>query len=168
MPEWAPGVLAGLLKEIGNTGRVHQRAGLLKIAAAIEALAKAKLGQTSHQAGTPSPASRGGPPSLVTGTGRRSIGHESVISLDEILVKVGTLAGIFPPAVTAHTSKGTRSRQSAGTGGKRGTTASSKYLLYQETLERFGHPFLKPAYLQVVKEDSVAIWLSSFRTWPKI
>lgn len=166
MPEWAPGVLGGLLKDIGNTGRASQRAGLLKMAAALEALTKTKLGEQSHRAGTKTPASRGGPPALVTGTGRRSIGHEYVTSVDEAIVRVGTIAGIFPPASVAHTGKGSRSRQASGTGGARGSTPSSKYLLYLETV--WDYPFLKPSYDAVVADQSVAIWLESFGKWPRL
>lgn len=168
MPEWGPGVLPGLLKAIGNTGRLNQRAGLLKIAAAVEAATKASLSETSHPYGTKSPARKGGPPSLVTGTGRRSIGHETESTLDETRVKVGTQKGVYPPASKSGTGKGSRSRQSAGTGSSRGSTPSSEYLLLQETADRFKHPFLVPAYLSVVREQSTAIWLSSFGKWPKI
>jgi hypothetical protein len=161
MPEWKPGVLAGLLKEIDTAGRAGQRAGMLKIAAAIEALAKAKLSETSHRAGTPSPASKGGPPSLVTGTGRRSIGHQYIPGLDEAIVKVGTIAGVFPPKPRAKKGAGRHPASSP-------PTASSKYLLYQETLARFNHPFLKPAFDTIVGEQAVKIWLSSFRKWPKL
>jgi hypothetical protein len=150
MPEWAPGVLEGLLAKIGTTGEANLRAGLLKIAAAIEAKAKADLALSSHPYGTPSPASKGGPPSLVSGTGRRSIGHQATVQGIEQVVKVGTLAGVYPP--------------------RRGKTStpSSKYLLYQETLSRFDHPFLVPAYRHVVATEGVGIWLSAFRTWPRI
>lgn len=167
MPAWGPGVLSGLLAETANAGRAGQRKGLLTITASIEAMAKAKLGETSHRYGTRSPAQKGGPPSLVSGTGRRSIGHDYVTSVEEAVVKIGTAAGVFPPAQTSSTGKGTRSRAKAGTTGSRGTTPSSKYLLYQETVGKFDHPFLKPSYDAVVTETSVAVWLSSF-TWPKI
>jgi hypothetical protein len=148
MPEWRPGEIAMRLKEIEAKGKLNQRKGLLLIAAAIEAEAKAALSKTSHPYGTPSPAPQGGPPALVTGTGRRSIGHESVPGG---IIKVGTAVNVFPP-----------SRPSKrGSGGNR--TPSSKYLLYQETLSKFGHPFLKPAFLKVIREKSVEIWLKSFR-----
>lgn len=151
MPEWAPGVLAALLADIERRGRANQRRGLLLIAAAVEANAKAKLTQRTHRAGTQSPAGKGQPPALVTGTGRRSIGHEYIASLIEPVVKVGTIANIYPPTRTA-------------TGGR---TPSSKYLLYQEKLPRFQHPFLLPAYHEVVA-GQVKYWLESFRDWPRI
>ena len=152
MPEWRPGVLAGLLKEIDAAGRANQRKGLLLIAAAIEAKAKAELSKSSHPYGTPSPAAKGGAPSLVTGTGRRSIGHQYLPTAAEAIVKVGTIAGVYPPR---H-------------GKSKTLTPSSKYLWYQETLPRFDHPFLKPSFVSVVHEKSVAIWLESFRTFPRL
>lgn len=166
MPEWKPGVLAELLTEIGAAGRASQRAGLLKIALAVEAKAKDELGKQSHRYGTPTPAGRGQPPALVTGTGRRSIGHEYIADLVEPMVRVGTIANVFPPAVRSSTGSGSRSRASAGTTGTRGKTASSKYLLYQETL--LDHAFLKPSLDAVIAEDAVRIWLESFTKWPRL
>lgn len=171
MPEWRPGVLAGLLAETTAAGKAGQRRGLLLIAAAIEAKAKAELAKTSHRYGTPSPAPRGAPPSLVTGTGRRSIGHQYIPL--ETIVKVGTIANVYPPASTSTTGKGSRSRQTSGTGASRGKTASSKYLLYQEkghpphSGKPFDHPFLMPSYKSVLADDAVTIWLKSF-TWPRL
>jgi hypothetical protein len=57
------------------------------------------------------------------------------------------MANVFPPTQ----------------GGSSRSTPSSKYLLYQETLSRFEHPFLKPSFLKVVHEKAVQIWLKSFR-----
>lgn len=167
MPEWKPGVLAGLLREIETTGQAHLREGMLKIAAAVEAKAKAELSETSHRYGTPTPAGRGAPPALVTGTGRRSIGHQYLPGTVPD-VKIGTLAGVYPPKEKSTTGRGTRSRAKSGTTGSRGSTPSSKYLMYQETLERFNHPFLVPAFRHVVAEDAVRIWLASFRIWPRL
>jgi hypothetical protein len=62
------------------------------------------------------------------------------------------LAGVYPP------------RQA----GQKTVTASSKYMFYQETLARFDHPFLLPSFESVVREKAVAIWLKSFRTWPRM
>lgn len=146
MPEWAPGVLGKLLTEIEVTGQAHFRAGLLKIAAAVEAKTKTELGRSSHTRGTPSPASRGGPPALVSGTGRRSIGHQYMAGVDP-QVRIGTIAGVYPPS---------------------GKTPSSQYLKYQETLSRFNHPFLVPSFRAVIKDESVTLWLEAFRAWPKI
>lgn len=147
MPEWRPGILEGLLAEIGVVGQASLRAGLYKIAASVEAKAKAALSETSHQYGTPSPAPSGGPPSLVSGAGRRSIGHQYVREGIETVMRVGTMAGVFSP---------------------HGNTPTSKYLLYQETLGEFDHPFLKPAFLSVVRTEGVAVWLAAFRSWPRI
>ena len=149
MPEWRPGILEGLLKEIEVVGQANLKAGLLKIAAAIEAKAKDELGKTSHVYGTPSPAPSGGPPSLISGTGRRSIGHQYLHEGIETIVRVGTVAGVFPPK-------------------REGKKASSKYLKYQETLPEFNHPFLKPSFLSVVQTEGVATWMAAFRVWPRI
>ena len=150
MPEWRPGVLEGLLADIEKAGQANLRAGLLKIAAAIEAKAKAELTRSSHPYGTPTPAGRGQPPALVSGTGRRSIGHEYVRQGIETVMKVGTHANVFPPR---H--------------GKT-DTPSSKYLWYQEKLDRFNHPFLLPSYHHVVSTQGVTSWLEAFRIWPRI
>jgi hypothetical protein len=166
VPEWRPGVLEGLLAEIETVGQANLRAGLLKIAASVEAAAKADLALTTHPYGTPSPAPKGGPPSLVTGTGRRSIGHQFVREGIETVVKIGTLANVYPPAQVS--TVGGRSRQARGSGGDKGKTPSSKYLLYQETHSQFDHPFLKPAFLRVVSTEGVAVWMTAFRVWPRL
>lgn len=166
MPEWRPGVLEGLLAEIGVVGQASLRSGLFKIAAAVEAKTKAALSETTHPYGTPSPARRGGPPSLVSGTGRRSIGHEYFREGMETVIKIGTMAGYYPPAQVSQV--GNRSRQAAGTGANRGKTPSSKYLMYQEKESQFNHPFLKPSYYSVVSTEGVAVWMTAFRIWPRL
>lgn len=166
MPEWRPGILEGLLAEIGTTGQESLRAGLYKIAAAIETKAKAELSKTSHPYGTPSPAPAGGPPSLVTGTGRRSITHEYVREGIETIMKVGTAANVYRPAQLARV--GNRSRAAAGSRGTETGKPSSKYLWYQEKLSEFDHPFLVPSFIQVVSTDGVAIWMAAFRLWPRL
>jgi hypothetical protein len=148
MPEWRPGVLESLLADIGTVGQVSLRAGLLKIAAAIEAKAKDELGKTTHAYGTPSPAEHGGPPSLISGTGRRSITHQYVKEGIETIMKVGTAAGVYPSY--------------------NGRTPSSKYLYYQETDSDFDHPFLVPSFVHVVHTQGVATWLAAFRIWPRL
>lgn len=159
MPEWRPGVLAGLLAETTAAGKAGQRRGLLLIAAAIEAKAKAELAKTSHRYGTPSPAPRGGPPSLISGTGRRSITHQEISTAIETILKVGTAAGVFPPK----------------RGNAKTTTPSSKYLYYQEkghpphTSVPFNHPFLMPSYKAVVGEIGVSTWWAgAFGRWPRL
>ena len=152
MPEWRPGILEGLLRDIEATGQAHLREGLYLIAAAIEAQAKAALGKASHPYDTPTPAVRGGPPAMVTGTGRRSIGHQYLREGVDTEMRVGTHANVYPPR-RGHEKK---------------VTASSKYLWYQETLDRFNHPFLRPAFNQVVDRDGVRVWLAAFQIWPRI
>jgi hypothetical protein len=148
VPEWRPGVLEGLLKAIGTTGQASLRAGLFKIAAAIEAKAKAELSLTSHQFGTKSPAPSGGPPSLISGTGRRSITHQYVKEGIETIMKVGTAANVYPRY--------------------NGRTPSSRYLYYQETDPEFDHPFLEPSFLSIIHEKGVATWMEAFRVWPRL
>ena len=147
MPEWRPGVLETLLGEITVAGVENQQRGMILIAHAIEAKAKTDLARTSHPRGTPSPAPIGGPPSLVSGTGRRSIGID--ISPAGRVIRIGTLRGVYPPY---------------------GKTPSSKYLFYQEKgRDRagvpFAHPFLVPAFDEIVR-GQVAVWLDAFRVWP--
>jgi hypothetical protein len=160
MPEWRPGVLAGLLGEIEVTGRADLTRGLLLIAAAVEAETKNALGQSSHAAGTPSPAGKGGPPSLVSGTLRRSIGHQEMLDAFSPQVRVGTVANVYPPTRARKTSRKTH--------GRGGATPSSMYGLYQETLGRFDHPFLVPSFNKVVGESAVSMWLQAFATWPRL
>ena len=145
MPEWSPLLLAKRLAEVQAAGVLNAEAGLGLVASAIEAKAKTALAQTSHPRDTPSPARKGGPPSLVTGTGRRSIGQQHLHGTDGLEIRVGTHAGVYPPD---------------------GKTPSSKYLWYQEKLARFDHPFLQPAFDAVVRAEAMTKLLSAFR-WPR-
>lgn len=146
MPEWSPMLLARRLTEVAEAGVLNAETGLGLIASAIEAKAKASLAQTSHTRDTPSPARKGGPPSLVTGTGRRSIGQDHRHGFDGLEILIGTQAGVYPPE---------------------GETPSSKYLWYQETLARFNHPFLRPAFDSVVRAEAMTRLLAAFKHWPK-
>lgn len=153
MPEWAPGVLADRLAKVTVLGEKNLTKGLYLIAVAVEAKAKAELSRTSHPYGTPSPAAHGSPPALVSGTGRRSIGHEYMpVGFAHQVMKIGTIAGVYPP------------RFRPG-GPRRRSTPSSRYLWYQENLPRFDHPFLRPAFESVIHDDSVRLWLTAFRAW---
>jgi hypothetical protein len=149
METWRPGALEKAIGQAGRTGTQSMRMTIIEAAHEVERVAKKKAGERSHPYGTPTPATHGAPPAIVSGTLRRSIaqGAEEILSHGESNRKVGMAAGVYPPKLRATVTKtGKRSHKAAG---GHGATPSSKYALYLETKK--GHPFLIPAYREVVK-----------------
>lgn len=129
MPELAPGVLRLILARVNAQGRAATRTGLIGLAEAVVKQAKINASNGSHLYGTPTPASPGQGPAVISGTLRASIARTAVI-LNAVgwEAKVGLVPGRTPPYR------------------RRGAT-SSKYGLYLETGLRNGaqYPFLEPA-----------------------
>jgi hypothetical protein len=151
--ELRPGEFTKLFAEVGVIAEVNTREALTAAALAIEREAKLSLSRSgTHKRGTPTPASPGGPPALISGTLRRSVTHTPVrragIGIWE--TKVGLAAGFFPPY------------------GKN-RTPSSKYGEALEKGLRNGatFPWLLPAYKVVIPQIR-GITVTFFKgPWPK-
>ena len=141
VPVWEPGYLTARFAAIEGSASLRARSGLAELARAIESGAKAELSKTTHPYGKPTAASPGSPPSLVSGTLRRSVTHSAVamVGPGEWETKVGTGAGFYPPV--HHTFRARRAAAHAN-------TPSSQYGKYLETGLRNGatYPWLKPVF----------------------
>lgn len=146
-----PGLFTSLFTEIAADGQLKSKAFLTQLANAIEKQAKTNASSGSHKRGTPTPASPGSGPAVISGTLRRSITHSPVtLTGTGWETKVGTGAGIAPPY---------------------GSTPASRYGLALETGLRNGttFPFLKPAYRFAIIVVAPQLYVSIYRPgWPRI
>ncbi|MFF4644992.1 hypothetical protein [Streptomyces sp. NPDC001389] len=151
MRELRPGLFTSLFAEISADGQLKSRTFLTQLANAIERQAKINASSGSHKRGTPTPASPGTGPAVISGTLRRSITHSPVaLTGTGWETKVGTGAGISPPY---------------------GRTPASRYGLALETGLRNGvtYPFLKPAYRFGITTVAPQLYASIYRAgWPRI
>ena len=135
---WAPGALFKTLAKVEVRGQEGLRAAMAGAASAIEAQAKINASHGSHTRDTPTPATRGSGPAIITGTLRRSIVHTPVVPIGVGWeAKVGMASGVYP-MITLKTKPS-----------HLGKTPSSKYGLYLETV--WDYPFLLPALTSVAQ-----------------
>ena len=154
MPELRPGIIRALLGQVSAVAEENTRRALTATALAIERETKLNLGKSSHRRNTPTPAHPGGPPSLISGTLRRSVTHTQVVrTFGGWECKVGLASGVFPPY------------------GKGKRTASSRYGFLLETSglrNGAGYPFLMPAF-KLVAPRVRGISMEFFKgPWPHI
>jgi hypothetical protein len=147
--EIRPGVFGALFGRLAAKSEAAGPMMLTPLALAIERQAKLNLGQSSHPYGTPTPAFAGGPPAMISGTGRRSITHTRPTPTGGGWEsRVGVATGFYPPY------------------GRGKRTPSSKYLYYLETgntRNGAAYPFLIPAFDTVVHSTSsaaIARWIA--------
>lgn len=145
-----PGVFTAIFAKQAARSKATGAAAMTSLALAIERQAKQDLAKNSHQRGTTTTASRGGPPALVSGTLRRSVTHSRpTVTATGVEVRVGVATGFYPP----YPKKGKR-------------TASSKYGLY---LERGHYPWLVPAFHKVTGAGGLAQIARYFRDdWARL
>lgn len=151
MLQLRPGVFTGLFTEITAEAKLKSRTFLTQLANAIERQAKVNASNGAHKRGTPTPASPGTGPAVISGTLRRSITHSPVKPTGTGWeTKVGTAAGISPPY---------------------GRTPASKYGRALETGLRNGsvYPFLNPAYKFGITIVAPQLYMTVFRVgWPRV
>lgn len=131
----APGVFTEIAARLAAEMETRAVVALEGVGVLVETRARETLTSRSHAYGTPTPASRGGPPAAISGTLAGSITHSKPEMAGlQVTMRVGTAPGRFPPY------------------GK-GRTPSSLYGLY---LEKMGagvnhvlYPFLLPAWQAV-------------------
>ena len=138
MPEeLKPGVFAVAFGRLSADGVRATGKALTALAYVVEKQAKINVSTGSHRYGTPTPASPGAGPAVVSGNLRRSITHDRVkYSAGTWETRVGPAMGFFPPYPL----------RGRGGGAPRRTSAD-KYGHYLETGLRNGarYPWLKPA-----------------------
>ncbi len=149
--ELRPGVFTRLVAEINREAELKSRTALTELALAIERQARTNASNGGHRRGTPTPASPGTGPAVISGTLRRSLTHTPVIYVGGGWeTKVGTGAGFTPPY---------------------GNTPSSRYGLYLETGLRTGarYPFLGPAFQFGVTHVAPLLFSRIFAgPWPRL
>ena len=96
--EVKPGVWAATFAKLDAQGKMKGRVAIEKIAQVIEKQAKINASVGSHRYGTPTPASPGTGPAVISGNLRRSITHSPVVTLGpgHYQTKVGTAVGFTP------------------------------------------------------------------------
>lgn len=149
--ELSAGLFGRLFTEIAADGQLKSKTFLTQLANAIEKQAKVNASSGAHRRGTPTPATPGTGPAVISGTLRRSITHSPVTPTGTGWeTKVGTGAGISPPY---------------------GRTPASRYGLALETGLRNGatYPFLKPAYRFGITIVAPQLYMTIYRAgWPRI
>jgi hypothetical protein len=130
-----PEFKAALDKAVADAYKAGQR-GANNAAALVDKTTKAKLAQTTHKRGTPTPSAPGEPPSLVSGQLRRSV----LIVPATPRGATAWVAKVGPTAVYARIQE---------LGGSAGTTVLP------------ARPYLEPAVRELI--DSGALW-AAFRS----
>lgn len=144
--ELNPGTLRAVFARVEGELIARGRMALEPLALVIERQAKINAANGSHRYGTPSPASPGLGPAIISGTLRRSITHSPITMVGAGWeTKVGMGTGFFPPY-----------------GSRR--TPSSKYAMYLETGLRNGarYPFLEPAFRFAIRTAAPIIFSRAY------
>ena len=151
MVELRPGLFTELFAEINRDAQVKSRTFLTRLALAVERQAKVNASSGAHRRNTPTPASPGSGPAVISGTLRRSLTHSPIVFTGGGWeTKVGTAAGVAPPY---------------------GRTPASKYGFYLETGLKNGstYPFLKPAFDFGVRIVAPQLYQAIYRPgWPRV
>lgn len=154
--EVRPGIWTEVFRAVDRQARGKGEQLLATLALALEKQAKTNASVGSHRYGTPTPASPGTGPAVISGTLRRAITHERVIELGpgHWRTRVGTATGFTPPY-----------------GGRRRTPAN-KYGYYLEHGLRNGatYPFLVPAFNHVTGVGADALFRAIYgeRAWKRV
>jgi hypothetical protein len=151
-----PGVFSEVFAGIDAQAKIKGSRLLTMLALAVEKQAKINASVGSHPYGTPTPASPGTGPAVISGTLRRALTHEPVRTLGpgHWRTRVGTGVGFSPPY------------------GGRKRAPANLYGYYLETGLRNGatFPFLKPAFDHVRTTGARVIYEAIYgnASWKKI
>lgn len=155
-----PGVFDELFAKVAAEGVKRARRATVVMAQTTERQAKINVAHGAHKYGTPTPASEGAGPAIISGTLRRSITHTPAVATGGAFVSmVGPAPGFFPPyGIPRHHIKPNPKPRAD----------SAKYGYYLETGD-WGHtyPWLLPA-LRVVEITSGPVILREIFSapWP--
>lgn len=152
MRELTPGVLAEVFARLAAEGVARAGPPVTALAAAVESQAKVEATNGSHPYGTPTPATPGSGPAVVSGTLRRSVTHTPARPATAGWEAATFVApGHYPP----YPKHGRR-------------TASALYGLYLETglVNGATYPFMRPA-AERVRPSVPAVFTAAFAApWP--
>lgn len=154
--EVRPGIWTEVFKALEKQAQGKGKELLTSLALALEKQAKTNASVGSHKYGTPTPASPGTGPAVISGNLRRSLTHEPVASLGpgHWRTRVGTGVGFYP-------SYGSSSR-----------TPANRYGFYLEHGLRNGarYPFLVPAFNHVTGTGANALFRAVYgeNAWKRV
>lgn len=152
MPALEPGVFTELFTKLGAQVAARAAEALEAAAVIVEDRAINLVSARSHAHGTPTTASQGGPPAMISGTLAKSITHSRPeIGPAEIKVRIGMEPGNFAPYYSR--------------------TPSSMYAKYLETgvagryNRNASYPFLKNAFGRAHEAVKVTFKATFSRPW---
>lgn len=154
--ELKPGAFAAVFESLARQAEPKGPRALTALANVIERQAKINASTGAHRYGTPTPASPGTGPAVISGNLRRSLTHTPLKLVGPSIweTRVGTGVGFYP-------SYGGRSR-----------TPANKYGYYLEKGLKNGstYPFLEPAFRYAVGAPARAIYESVYgeRSWKRV
>lgn len=154
--ELRPGVMTAIFGRLAVEGNTRARLSLGPLALLIEKQAKTNASSGAHTYGTPTPASPGTGPAIISGTLRRAITHSPIQAIAEggWETYVGMGIGAFPPY-------GGASRQPAN---------KYAYFLEIEGLRNGAkYPFLVPAFTFATGYPATLIYNEIYgSTWTRV
>lgn len=154
--ELRPGVMTAVFSRLAVEGNLRTRLALEPLALLIEKQAKINASSGSHPYGTPTPATPGTGPAIISGTLRRAITHSPIKAIAEggWETRVGTGIGAFPPY------------------GGPGRQPANKYgYILEVTGLRNGdkYPFLIPAFKFAMGVPATLIYNEIYgKTWTRV
>lgn len=156
-----PGVFTEVFAKTAVEGTLRARKATTAMAQATERQAKINVSTGAHPYGTPTPASPGAGPAVISGTLRRCITHTPVAEIaGGWQSRIGPAPGFWPSYGTAkhHYKPGRKPRAD-----------SAKYGYYLETGDHgYVYPWLAPALLVVEITSGPVIMREIFGApWPQ-
>ncbi len=153
MTELRPGVFAAGFARLDAEGLIKGRLGLEELAKAVEKQARINASNGQHAYGTPTPASPGAGPAVISGNLKRSVDHSAIANDGKgWMTKVGPAVGFTPPY-------------------GRNPTPADRYGYYLETGLKNGtkYPWLKPAAVFACRISAVTIFTKMYGTgWKRV
>lgn len=137
-------------------GEKRAGVGLFSLAMAVLSRARERvISGGSHSYGTPTPASPGGGPAIISGQLRQSLAEEKIAEMPMLTYRVGTQDTTRRPYKRSKMSIG-------GAGGKLGSAKTSTNATVGAALELgMGYVFLKPAFEESTR-DVEALFTAKF------
>lgn len=155
--EMKPGAFTAVFEALARQGESKGPRALAMLAGIVEKQAKINASAGAHRYGTPTPASPGTGPAVISGNLRRSLTHTPLALVGPSVweTRVGTAVGFYP-----------------GYGGSRRTPANLYGMYLEKTGLRNGarYPFLEPAFRYAVGAPAKAIYQSVYgeRSWTRV
>lgn len=153
MTELRPGIFTAGFAKLATEGDARTRLALEPLAKAVERQAKINASNGRHKYGTPTPARPGEGPAVISGTLKRSVGHNPITKdATGWKTEIGPRVGFTPPY-------------------GRNPTEAHRYGYYLETGLRNGttYPWLKPAAEFAAKVSATVLFTKMYGSgWKRV